>query len=660
MSKRKGFRWKHSAIVLALFLGSGGLAASALAGAGAGADPGGTAGASGTARSTAAAPAPSGSPSPAPGSASANASSADRAGAKAAQPAPPPPSPAVLAELDELKRTVQAQAQSIADRTQELQSEQATLASDLERIARLEAAMGVVPNGAPNAAPNAEPNAELNAELSSPSSSPASSISSVPAVSTIAAATPVAFSSSLPTSPAPSSSSASAIPAAQPQEGQTTGNVDKRLSNLEDRLKKVGPLSFSGDFRFRDESFSGGPTNGSLDQDRLRIRLRFNTDIDLGNGLTGGFSLATGDVNNPISTNTDITAFYVRKPIELDKAFAQYTPTFFNHLTVVGGKFAYPWFNTELTWDKDLNPEGAAETLAFNLNNTPVLKRIAFIGFELPFSQVSGVNLNNQSLIQSVTYGGQVQGVFQLTPWATFSAFEGFYDFRNADPIALALAKANSKNPVTPFTGVLPLSAGSTTQNSIVTTTATSIVTVGGTTAPTGVTTVSNAQFLSKFSLYDSIAKLDFKTPYQRWPISFIGDFVDNTGACANANNILKAPVNTSTATYSQSTNFACDADQRYGYWAEVEVGRIVAKHDLQFGYTRIVIEREAVLSNFDYSEIRQGANVSEHRATVFYTVKNNVVLDFIALIGRPLNQSLPKPAEPFLDRLQFDVNYTF
>jgi hypothetical protein len=61
----------------------------------------------------------------------------------------------------------------------------------------------------------------------------------------------------------------------------------------------------------------------------------------------------------------------------VDRAFINYTPHQFKPLTLTGGKFAYPWYNTELTWAKDLNPEGVAQTLAFNLESTPVLKRIA-------------------------------------------------------------------------------------------------------------------------------------------------------------------------------------------------------------------------------------------------------------------------------------------
>jgi hypothetical protein len=247
-----------------------------------------------------------------------------------------------------------------------------------------------------------------------------------------------------------------------------------------------------------------------------------------------------------------------------------------------------------------------------------------------------------------------------LAPWLKFGAYTGFYNYHNADPIALALAKASAKNPQTPLTGLLPLGTGNTVQNSIITTTSTNEVTVAGTSYPTGVTTVTNAQFASKFGLFDSIARFDVKTASDKWPIAFIGDYVQNTEACANEDNILAAPANTATIHYTQSTNFPCNSHQRRGYWGEAQVGRGQKKGDWQFDYTRMFIEREAVLSNFDYSDIRQGSNVTEHRAMVIYEVESNVQLSFTGLFGRPLNFGSSNPPEDFLKRLQFDVIYTF
>jgi hypothetical protein len=464
------------------------------------------------------------------------------------------------------------------------------------------------------------------------------------------------------TSPPTSNPASNAMPQAdesQPQNAPRAQNVqagssDERIRNLERQIKGLGPISFSGDVRVRAEPFFGGPTDHSLDRARARIRARFNAVADLGSQFRAGITLASGDVNDPVSTNANMTGFYTRKAIALDQAFVEFNPKDFKPLTLTAGKFRYPWFNTELTWDKDLNPEGAAESLGFKLD-TPVLKRIAFVGFQLPFAEIAGTSTTDKRIAQQITYGGQVQTMWALGPRVTLSAYSGFYDFRGSDAIAVALTRASSKNPQTPFTGLLPLNSSSPVQNSLYTTTASTIITVNGTAYPTGVSSVTNAQFASKFALFDNLAKIDINTGHERFPLSFIGDYVQNTEACANLPNIIGAPANTATQTFKQTLNAPCSSHQRRGYWAEGRIGRLQEKHDFQFGYTRIVIEREAVLGNFNYSEIRQGTNVTEHRFDAFYQFDKSVQLGFAALVGRPLAST-----EPWLTRLQFDTVYIF
>lgn len=433
------------------------------------------------------------------------------------------------------------------------------------------------------------------------------------------------------------------------------GSSDERIRNLERQIKGLGPISFSGDVRLRGEPFFGGPADESLERFRGRVRVRFNVLADLGEQFRTGITLASGDINDPTSTNQTLTGFYARKAVALDQAFVEFTPKQFKSLTLVGGKFRYPWYNTEMTWDKDLNPEGVAQTLGFKLD-TPVLKRIALIGFELPFAEMTSiVSPTDKRIQQQITYGGQLQTAWQLGPRVTLSAYSGFYDYRGTDSIALGLARASSKNPQTPFTGVLPLASGNPVQDSTYSTTASTVVTVGGTSYPTGVTSISNAQFASKFVLFDNIARLDIDTGNERFPLAFIGDYVQNMGACGNIPNIAAAPANTATTTYKQTLNAPCVSNQRRGYWAEGRIGRLQGKGDVQLGYTRMYIEREAVLGNFNYSDIRQGTNVTQHRFDVFYQFDRSVQLGFTALIGRPLATT-----EPWLSRLQFDTIYIF
>ncbi len=363
----------------------------------------------------------------------------------------------------------------------------------------------------------------------------------------------------------PATSSISEPTAASPQEQNPpatrnfqAGSSDERIRNLERQIKGLGPISFSGDVRLRAEPFFGGPTDQSLDRFRERVRVRFNAVAELGSQFRTGFTLASGDVNDPTSTNQTLTGFYTRKPIALDQAFAEFTPKQFKPLTLIGGKFRYPWYNTELTWDKDLNPEGAAEVLAFKLD-TPVLKRFALIGFELPFAEIAGTASTDKRITQQITYGGQLQTSWQFTHRVTLGLYSGFYDYRGADSVAFALARASTKNPQTPFTGLLPLASGNPVQDSTYTTTSTSIVTVSGTAYPTGVSSISNAQFASKFQLFDNIAKIDIDTGHAKAPLSFIGDYVQNMGACDNLPNIAAAPTNTATTlTNRPSTRRAC------------------------------------------------------------------------------------------------------
>jgi Putative porin len=490
----------------------------------------------------------------------------------------------------------------------------------------------------------------LQAQLTSKNQPAQPAQAANPASASAVAATP-AVSGQATEPPAPVATN---LQASADKRQQNAGSSDERIRNLERQIKGIGPISFSGDVRLRMEPIFGGPTDESLDRARARVRARFNAVATLDEQFHAGLTLASGDINDPTTTNQTLTGFYSRKAVALDQAFVDFTPKGFKNLTLVGGKFRYPWYNTELTWDKDLNPEGAAETLAFNLD-IPVLKRFALVGFQLPFAELAGTSSTDKRITQAITYGGQIQTTWRLGPGATLSAYAGYYDYRGSDAVAYALARASSKNPQTPFTGLLPLGVGNPVQDSTYTTTATTIVTVNGTAYPTGVTSITNAQFASKFGLFDNIARLDIDTGHPRLPLSFIGDYVQNTEACGNLPNIVAVPANTSTTTYKQTLNSPCNSHYRRGYWAQVDVGRLEKKGDLQFGYTRMYIEREAVLGNFNYSDIRQGTNVTQHRFTSFYQLDPSVQLGFSALVGRPLGTT-----EPWLTRLQLDTIYIF
>jgi hypothetical protein len=429
--------------------------------------------------------------------------------------------------------------------------------------------------------------------------------------------------------------------AATTELAQKVAKLEADLGNsrkdIEERLKTLGPFAFSGDLRLRAEPTFGGPSDRSQDRFRERIRFRFNAEAKLNDQFRGGFSLASGDLNNPISTNQTTNQYTTRKPIAIDRAYATYNPAWFRPLTLTGGKFAYPWFNTELVWDKDLNPEGAGETLAFNVK-TPLLKKFSVVGFQLPFAENKRTAAGDQSFYNTMVYGEQLQTFWQLGSRIKLSAYTSFYDWKYADSVALSVSTINNASPVN---GLLTLNNNGL-QNSIATVTATNAV--------TGAKTITSAQFASKFGILDSLAQFDIQTPIERWPITLVGDFAQNARACENVRNI---PV---TAVYSAP----CDTHARHAYWLEARVGRTDRQGDWQFGYTRIVIEREATIGAFNYSEIFPSNNVEIHRSEVMYQLFRNVTLQLNALIGRTLGTAGNPPVQPLWERLQFDVTYKF
>jgi hypothetical protein len=454
-------------------------------------------------------------------------------------------------------------------------------------------------------------------------SSPAAKISAGPAD-----APPAASVATL----APPAAIPAAAPAAPAQGATGITEADAR--------RLFGPFTLGGDFRLRDEPFIGGPSNQSQDRNRLRVRLRLNVNARLNSDIAGGFTLTTGDFNQPITGNQTLNQQFTRKPFYLDKMFVTYTPHQIKQLSLTGGKFGYTWLRTELTWDNDLNPEGLSETLNFSFEKSPVFKRITFVGFQLPFGETQGVNNyvidpNNQSIHQSVVYGGQIQTMWQLTKRVQFTAAEAFYNFRNADAAAMALQAAYAGSP---GIGLLKLSPGSV-QNAI------NVV-------KNSAGTIVNAQFASKFALADTIARLDFNTGSPKWPLSITGDYVQNTKACANTSNLVVKAGDTKTLA-------SCNPRERRGLWIESRLGRLAQKNDFQLGYTRMLIEREAVVNFTNFDDMRASSNVGQHRLELFYNVHRNIRLQFTGLFGRLLAWDGAVP-EPYLKRLQFDVLYTF
>jgi len=425
---------------------------------------------------------------------------------------------------------------------------------------------------------------------------------------------------------------------------KTTADLTAATRSNDAKFRQLGNFRFSGDARIRYESFL---QDGALARNRYRVRARFNLTGNITDELFGGISLATGALDEVNSTNQSFTGFFVRKNIAFDRMFVQYTPKWAlanlrTNVTLHAGKFAYPWVRTNLTFDSDINPEGFAQTLAWDFKHD-VFKNLTVVSFQLPLSETGGSLSSTTGLVTSPGYdswifGGQVQTRWKLADRVNLALHIAGVNFINSDRIAAALGA-----------GLSPSLANSNTLRTNV-----SGATVG---------------YASRFLYLDTIAQMDIRTNSTRWPITVLFNFENNLRATRIVQSGAAAPT-------GQVHN-----PERSAYWAEVLFGRQDEQKDIQFGYAFVRIEQDAVIGAFNESDLRSSTNVRNHRLSFNYQALRNVQLIYTLWLGKLVNaqddQSLLPPGErlpgtpcatsPFtgcqdslLKRMQLDLTYRF
>ena len=118
-------------------------------------------------------------------------------------------------------------------------------------------------------------------------------------------------------------------------------------------------IKLKGDFRHRHELIQ---EEDKEDRNRWRIRFRLSLDADVSECWSIGARFATGS-SDPVSTNQTLSDGFSTKGFHLDRAYFDFHPVKVEGLHVIGGKMGLPFAKvqkTELIWDGDLSPEGAA------------------------------------------------------------------------------------------------------------------------------------------------------------------------------------------------------------------------------------------------------------------------------------------------------------
>ena len=475
-------------------------------------------------------------------------------------------------------------------------------------------------------------------------------------------------------------------PQSSPAKTQSS-EMDARLARVEEQTKKtsetiskqLGSLTFSGDLRLRYEGFFGqlnalpngdNPAllgNELSTRNRFRVRARLAIRGQIGKEFDWGLRFATGSLANAVSANQTLTDFFTHKPFGLDQAYIAWTPQRVPGLRVQAGKFDVPWTRTELTIDNDLNPEGFSQTYSRDFKDRP-LSNLTVVAWQLPFLERNSAFVRNAdgtvNIEQSrrggrdlALYGAQLRARFELSKKSalTLSVADLFFSGTQfITPIQVFGGQLQLPVTVTiPATAETPAQT-LTTQVSI----PRDFLVPGNSNLGVSVANTNaigrDGRLASGYNLVDVIGRLDL-THSKRFPVMLLLNFVTNT----QTRDVSIAGPNGATLFLNN--------DEKHGYWAEVQVGKTRERGDMLFGYTFIRIEKDAVLTPFNYSDLIQQSDIRTHRFSLNYAADPRVVLTLTGIIAGRANGlsgvfgatpqgSLNRPTT----RLQFDTVFRF
>jgi hypothetical protein len=477
----------------------------------------------------------------------------------------------------------------------------------------------------------------------------------------------------------------------------TEQEQQKRFSGLEDSL---GRFRWTGDMRVRGESFFQKYSGCAAcnDRNRARVRVRFGFEGKLNEDFIAGIALASGTLGDPTTTNETLTNNFDRKTIALDRGYITYNPVAHKWFSATAGKFAFTWARTSLTFDPDINPEGFVEKFSKDFESVPMVKNINLQFMQLLYNEVTGTSTKALGVggggRDSFAVGGQIGGRLQPLKFWTLTPSFTLLNFRYPDALlsssAFAVGATSAGVVIPPATtptsfpvpgegpGCATIKGGTGVPLAATTTLVGGCAfAANGLTNSTYLDAAGNAHFLSGFLYADLILNNQFKTGMSRLPINLLLEFENNLNAAAHPYDW------TATGVQSTSTPNASLGKQSKAYLFDFSVGQQKKKNDIQFGYAFEREEQDAAIASWGESDQRAPTNILQHRFYGLWRVAPNTTASFTWWHGRTLDPFLENAAlasgmkvsttpgtgvlvpgtgaqEPWLNRVQFDLIYTF
>lgn len=405
----------------------------------------------------------------------------------------------------------------------------------------------------------------------------------------------------------------SSLPAAEPQ----APTVEQRLAKVEGDIKKAGPIRLSGDFRlrfdgiFRESTRRPDPPLDHVQNARVRYRFRLNLDADIYENLKFHAQLATGPVNNPLSTNQDFASLGARPPFSLSEIWIEYRPT--KELQLHAGRVPNVFAdNSRFLFDDDIRFNGFNERYTLSLKKNPL--RIANVDFRAgqyiltnpvvavvqpnsPLARAGAVigstgrsaNLFHQGLLVNQTFNerwsSQIGGDIQI--------------YRQPNQIQLASTQDGLVLLVQPALG-LALSAPLTGTGNATTTSGGAIYTAPG----------------------FQVARFTYRL---------------NSGGFKYGNHDYPVQFNLQLA-----RNVATGINERDAMLAALQVGRITKRGDMLFGYVFAIKGANALISQFTDDDLgtNTGVNVRTHHIRFDYGISRRVTFQNLIYIQNSLRRS--------------------
>ncbi|MGH6693920.1 putative porin [Sphingopyxis sp.] len=278
---------------------------------------------------------------------------------------------------------------------------------------------------------------------------------------------------------------------------------------------RIPGIDVSGDMRVRQEwNFVDG-----RDRSRTAVRARVRASYAVSDKFSVGTQIATGDPDDPNSTDVTLGNFVDDFTVSLDQAWIRYHS---GGLTAYAGKFPQIFQRTDMLWDGDVSPQGVAAAYSAGLGSGAKLdaRGIYFVIDEAAVARDSDM------------LGGQLALSSPLGSDFKAGITGSYYHYRLGSVVG---------SDAGDFRGNL-LSAG---------------------------------RYLSDFHLIEGIGTLGWTGPSERWPIAFTADYVRNLGAAVSGDTAFNLELAAGRA--------AKPGDFRIAYnFSEVEVDSVLAafSHD--------------------------------------------------------------------------------